>query len=156
MHKGLFCNKFISCLYTLANYWDRYTKMHGQQNVKSLKLYSNILEWSGRSECVDCSWPLKIKSWTLRQLPRDKPVFQNYLGYCWNYITSAIWFHAIWVIWNIACKSTVTKMARMQMFEVMCDELECGLSNHFFTRHIKQYASGAIKIWYSCVRASLI
>lgn len=53
---------------------------------------------------------------------RDKPVFQNYLGYCWNHITSAICCHAIWVMWNIACKSTVTKMARMQMFEVMYDE----------------------------------
>ena len=57
MHKILFYNKFISCLYMfrahvletcrgkilcikLVNYWDKYTDMHGQQNVK---IYINSL-----------------------------------------------------------------------------------------------------------------
>jgi hypothetical protein len=39
MHKILFYNKFISCLYMfrahVVNYRDKYTEMHGQQNVKS-------------------------------------------------------------------------------------------------------------------------
>jgi len=39
------CKTKLLCI-KLVNYWDKYTEMHGQQNVKILSLVTQILEYA--------------------------------------------------------------------------------------------------------------
>jgi len=46
----------------LVNYWDKYTEMHGQQNVKTPKLFQTVVSWYLAHRVVEVSFQLFLST----------------------------------------------------------------------------------------------